>query len=150
MTVNDHDSLRLSGVSVNVYLKNHMAADPDMAAATQLFRRAAQVVARVEDAIIFNGRGASEGEGAYAAQQGLFRRRWRSAGLTWRARVSERCPYGGLCLTAAKPKRYTGQVKSLGGPMSSSAVVEAVTSWRNPVTYKPFACVLSHEPFNEP
>ena len=38
------------------YLKNHMLADPELAAATIMFRRAANIVARVEDAIIFRGR----------------------------------------------------------------------------------------------
>jgi uncharacterized linocin/CFP29 family protein len=56
LTVNDHDALRLANVSVNVERRSHMVADPELAAATILFRRAAEVIARVEDAIIFGGK----------------------------------------------------------------------------------------------
>ena len=56
MVVNDYDTLRLASVSVNVYLKNHMLADPELAAATTMFTRAAKIIARVEDSLIFNGK----------------------------------------------------------------------------------------------
>ena len=41
---------------VNVFVKNHMLADPELAAASIMFKRAANIIARVEDAIIFRGR----------------------------------------------------------------------------------------------
>ncbi len=43
-------------VAVNVFVKNHMLADPELAAASIMFRRAANIIARVEDAVIFSGR----------------------------------------------------------------------------------------------
>ena len=45
--VNDFDTTRLSTVSVNVYLKGAQIADPELAAALIMFRRAAAIVARV-------------------------------------------------------------------------------------------------------
>lgn len=65
LRLNDHETKRLASVSVNVALKNHMVADPHLEAATILFRRAATIVAKVEDEIVFNGKRAGKlGEGA--------------------------------------------------------------------------------------
>jgi uncharacterized linocin/CFP29 family protein len=55
LEVDDYTTERLVSVSVNVHLKNHMLADPDLTVAIDLFRRAANIVARVEDAVIFKG-----------------------------------------------------------------------------------------------
>ena len=62
LTVDDTTTKRLTTVSVNVFLKNAQMADPELASALIMFRRAAEIVARVEDAIIFNGQ-AGPGEG---------------------------------------------------------------------------------------
>ena len=56
LAVNDFDTIRLATVAVNVNVRNHMLADPELAAASIMFRRAANIVARVEDAIIFAAR----------------------------------------------------------------------------------------------
>lgn len=55
LAVLDYENMRLATISVNVYLKNAQMADPEMTSALIMFRRAAEIVARVEDAIIFNG-----------------------------------------------------------------------------------------------
>ncbi len=47
--------MRLTTLSVNVYLKNAQVADPELSSAMIMFRRAADIVARLEDSIIFNG-----------------------------------------------------------------------------------------------
>lgn len=151
MTVNDHDSLRLAGVSVNVYLKNHMVSDPELAAATMLFRRAAQVVARVEDAIIFNGRSRPAGEATYAEQQGLVG----VAGVPPVYTVSGPGtdePYGGLVQAArgqadSRPDQPMVRLASVDGPSVFEAVVDAVTQLETAGHYKPYACVLSHSLF---
>lgn len=54
--VDDTSTLRLTTVAVNVYLNTQQVAQPDLSAALTLFRRAANVIARVEDALIFRGR----------------------------------------------------------------------------------------------
>lgn len=54
--VDDTSTLRITTIAVNVYLNSQQVAQPDLSAALTLFRRAANVIARVEDALIFRGR----------------------------------------------------------------------------------------------
>ena len=58
LNVDSDPSLALTTIAVNVQLRTHEIADPDLKAALVMFRRAANYVARVEDALIFNGRSA--------------------------------------------------------------------------------------------
>lgn len=53
--VDDTSVLRITTVSVNVHLNTQQVAQPDLSAALTLFRRAANIIARVEDALIFRG-----------------------------------------------------------------------------------------------
>lgn len=55
LEVDEHEVLRLATISANVYLKNSEATEPELASATAMFARAADVIARVEDAVVFNG-----------------------------------------------------------------------------------------------
>jgi uncharacterized linocin/CFP29 family protein len=54
--VDDTSVLRITTVSLNVHLNTQQVAQPDLSAALTLFRRAANVIARVEDALIFRGK----------------------------------------------------------------------------------------------
>jgi uncharacterized linocin/CFP29 family protein len=54
--VDEGATLRLTTVAVDVYLTTAEAEDPHLAAAQSMLARAADIVARVEDAIVFNGR----------------------------------------------------------------------------------------------
>lgn len=56
LSVNSDPTLYLTKIAVNVYLRSREAADPELNAALTMFRRAANYVARIEDALIFNGR----------------------------------------------------------------------------------------------
>ncbi len=53
--IDDTTTLRLPTLQVKVWLRGAQMADPEMSSALQMFRRAANVLARVEDAMIFNG-----------------------------------------------------------------------------------------------
>ena len=55
LVIDDQNSLRLITVAVKVVLKSAQLADPELASAMIMFRRAADIIARVEDAIIFRG-----------------------------------------------------------------------------------------------
>ncbi|HEV3192185.1 MAG TPA: family 1 encapsulin nanocompartment shell protein [Polyangiaceae bacterium] len=55
LTINDKKVLQLSTLQVKVYLRGAQTADPDMESVLALFRRAANVLARLEDALVFNG-----------------------------------------------------------------------------------------------
>jgi len=56
LTTNSNPNLYLTTISVNVPLRSHEMADPNLNAALGMFRRAANYIARVEDALVFNGR----------------------------------------------------------------------------------------------
>lgn len=55
LEVDDGETLRLTTIACNVYLKTQQVEDPDLASAKQMLSRAADVIGRVEDAIVFNG-----------------------------------------------------------------------------------------------
>jgi uncharacterized linocin/CFP29 family protein len=56
LAVNSDPNLYLTTIAVNVPLRSHEVADPGLNAALGMFRRAANCIARVEDALVFNGR----------------------------------------------------------------------------------------------
>jgi uncharacterized linocin/CFP29 family protein len=56
LAVDSDPSLPLTSISVNVPLHTHEVADPNLTAALGMFRRAANYIARVEDALVFAGR----------------------------------------------------------------------------------------------
>jgi uncharacterized linocin/CFP29 family protein len=53
--INDRDTMRLATLQVIVPVRNAQMADPEMSSVLTLFRRAANVVARLEDAVVFRG-----------------------------------------------------------------------------------------------
>ncbi|MDB5066762.1 MAG: hypothetical protein JWM18_3196 [Chloroflexi bacterium] len=55
LEVDDGETLKLATISSNVYLTTQQAEDPDLASARQMLSRAAVVIGRLEDAIVFNG-----------------------------------------------------------------------------------------------
>jgi uncharacterized linocin/CFP29 family protein len=55
LQVNDTNTIRLSTLQVKVNVNDAQMADPEMSSALSLFRRAGNVLARLEDALIFNG-----------------------------------------------------------------------------------------------
>lgn len=69
MTIDDTTTLKLPTLQVKVYLRGAQMADPEMTSVLALFRRAANVLARLEDAVVFNGQpGASQGPAGNAVQ----------------------------------------------------------------------------------
>lgn len=53
--VDDITTIPLTTLQVKVFLRAAQMADPDMSSALQMFRRAANVLARLEDTLVFNG-----------------------------------------------------------------------------------------------
>jgi uncharacterized linocin/CFP29 family protein len=53
--IGDADTIRLATLQVKVYLRGAQMAHPEMTSVLALFRRAANVLARLEDAVVFNG-----------------------------------------------------------------------------------------------
>ena len=55
LTIDDRDTIRLATLQVRVPIRNAQMADPEMTSVLAIFRRAANVVARLEDAVVFRG-----------------------------------------------------------------------------------------------
>jgi uncharacterized linocin/CFP29 family protein len=67
MQVADRNTIPLASLQVRVQLRGAQVADPNMTSALEMFRRGANVLARLEDAIIFRGQmGADQGPPADA------------------------------------------------------------------------------------
>ncbi len=134
LEVNDNDTIRVASVAVNVTVKNHMLSDPELKAASDLFRRAANIVARVEDAVIFRGRDTDQNPPI--------------PGLTGVPRVYSvsGSNYKGLIETAVS---QIDLARASDGPAIFAAVVGAINVLENAAYYKPFACVLSNDLFQK-
>lgn len=59
VSIDDLDTLRLTTLQVEVFLTGAQVADPQLSSALTAFRRAANIVARLEDEIVFNGQPAA-------------------------------------------------------------------------------------------
>ena len=55
LEVEDSDTLRVTTVAVELFLKSAQIEDPDLTAVRQMVGRAADVIGRLEDAIVFIG-----------------------------------------------------------------------------------------------
>ena len=53
--IDDRDTMRLATLQVIVPVRNAQMADPELTSVLALFRRAANVIARLEDAVVFRG-----------------------------------------------------------------------------------------------
>jgi len=53
--IGDRDTIQLATLVVKVYVRGAQMADPEMRSVLALFRRAANVLGRLEDAVVFNG-----------------------------------------------------------------------------------------------
>jgi len=55
LTIDDTDIIKLPTLQVKVFLRGAQMADPNLTSALQIFRRAANLLARLEDALVFRG-----------------------------------------------------------------------------------------------
>jgi uncharacterized linocin/CFP29 family protein len=136
MSVNDHDVLRLCTVAVNVALKSAQLADPELASAMIMFRRAADVIARVEDAIIFNGQpgvGLPPEDGMNGVHP-IFR-------VTGGGNVPGLLDLGREVYVGAESKGISA------GEAILNAIVDAVGILESTGHLGPFACVLGEDLF---
>jgi Encapsulating protein for peroxidase len=132
LEVDDYTAIRLTTVAANVFVPNHMIADPELTAAGIMFGRAAKIIARVEDAIIFNGRPAGINPPGTGALPQVFT-------------ISPPNPYQGLTQLAA---RLAGIPPGPPvGPTVFTAVVNAINFIEAQAYYKPYACVLADDLF---
>ena len=70
--IDDRDTVRLATLQVTVRMRNAQLADPEMTSVLAMLRRAANVVARLEDAVVFRGLALDPtNPGRFAPQGGL-------------------------------------------------------------------------------
>src|SRR5208282_3886353 len=55
LRIEDRSTIQLATLQVKVLLRGAQMADPELTSALSLFRRAANVLARLEDAVVFDG-----------------------------------------------------------------------------------------------
>ena len=55
LNIDDRDTIRLATLQLRVPIRNAQMADPEMTSVLAIFRRAANVIARLEDAVVFRG-----------------------------------------------------------------------------------------------
>jgi uncharacterized linocin/CFP29 family protein len=71
MTIDDTTTIKLPTLQVKVFLRGAQMADPNMTSALQMFRRAANMLARLEDAVVFRGQLAPNNRPPLDATRGL-------------------------------------------------------------------------------
>lgn len=127
VSVDDTDTLTLSTLQVKVWLRQAQVADPQLAAASVAFRRAASVLARLEDEIVFNGQPDRDLLPVGSAAEGV-------------AEVLGGAGTSGLISRAAKPVPKGGN-SDLGENLVA-AVSATVGDLEGRFQTGPFACVL--------
>jgi uncharacterized linocin/CFP29 family protein len=146
LDIDDGAVLHLTTIACDVYVKTTQAEDPSLAAVRDLVARAADVLGRLEDAIVFHGQpAASMAPGAAAAtpQQSEFVRPY-----IYSVRHGQNNP--GLLTPHPDPNfavRLTKRLGTVTGPELVARVVEAIQELEKMGHYGPFACVLGSKLF---
>jgi uncharacterized linocin/CFP29 family protein len=141
LEVDDRHTIPLTTISADIYLRTYEAADPEMSAALSMVARAAEVLGRLEDSIIFNGQPA-EGQGPLEPVNPEI----------YKVNGGETRP--GLLTLAEKPdadccdRKPAITVKSTGsvdeGSALVAATVDAIEQLEGCGHYGPFAEVLGN------
>ncbi|HBP90671.1 MAG TPA: hypothetical protein DD706_23625 [Nitrospiraceae bacterium] len=86
MEVDDRTTRALTSLSVNVYLRNSQNAQPDLSSAITMFRRAANIIARCEDYLVFHGQFANVNQNSFQRIPQFFT--VSGGGAQWRGLLS--------------------------------------------------------------
>lgn len=139
LVINDSITVPLTTLSCLVYLTTQQVEDPDLASAKLLLGRAADIIGRLEDAIVFNGQ---SGPGVAPKVK-----------LPPVYRVQGGGDYPGLLSKAGLGKEFTKEVEIGGqgryGPDLVTKVSKAILTLEAVGCYGPFACVLGHQFFED-
>jgi uncharacterized linocin/CFP29 family protein len=137
--IDDSVMLPLTTLSCLVYLTTQQVEDPDLASAKQLLGRAADVIGRLEDAIIFNGQ-PRRGEGPEVKLPQVYQ-----------IQGGDRCD--GLLSKAGLGKEFIKAVEVGEGDTYGADLVtkisEAILTLEGVGCFGPFACVLGHKLFED-
>jgi uncharacterized linocin/CFP29 family protein len=142
LEVDSSPKLHLTKLSLLVALHFREAADPDLKAALVMFRRAANLIAQHEDALVFQGR-STKSNPSTAHNIGL-------------ADVSYGVPAGApIEITGDEPVKgifgsrvlTTKLVNPTNGGDIVSDIIKAISELESRTRVGPFACVLGHRLF---
>jgi uncharacterized linocin/CFP29 family protein len=151
MSVDDRTVIPLTTLQVRVNLRGAQMADPKLTSALEMFRRAANVLARLEDAIVFRGQKA-ENEGPDPKDIEVLPAIWtvrggeKSGGL-----LGDRLPEAGEKTGLAKragPVTRTEDVDSSGKDLIRQ-VSEKIGELEGKGHFGPFAVVLGQTLFGD-
>jgi uncharacterized linocin/CFP29 family protein len=153
--VNDKETQPLLTLEVLVYLRSAQVADPELTSAISAFRRAANVLARLEDTVIFYGK-PDDGDLEEAYKKGMD---MGGTPQTMAADQLSRLPpiwrvtgadetYG-LAEVAADLIDKVSPRTAVGNPGGAlvTDVVSAISQLEQDGYFGPFACVLGHKKF---
>lgn len=135
MRVDDSNTRPLTTISYIVELQRHQVTQPDLSSALIMFRRAANIIARVEDRIIFRGQ---PGADPNAADLGIAPANFRvSGGAQFNGLISE---------AIAREHVLKAPPDSTGGELVE-AIVRAIAALEQNGHLGPFALVLGSHLF---
>jgi uncharacterized linocin/CFP29 family protein len=153
LAVNSDPTLYLQSIAVNVQLRTREAADPELKAALVMFRRAANLVVRLEDALIFQGRAQNNGTlfEIGIAPGAVFGIQQLPDAVV--ATVHGTIPPGGVQgifphVLAPRPRAVLTQTGA--APTGEDVVlniIRAIDALETRMRLGPFACVLGHRLF---
>lgn len=132
LAVDDGEYLRLTTIACHVYLTTQQASDPELNSAKQMLARAADIVGRLEDTIIF--RGQNDAGLPAGVPPGLPQIYEVGGGKENAGLLDANC----VCtVDRSDTERF--------GENLLSAAVAAVQSLERRGHYGPFACILGHD-----
>ena len=133
LEVDDSTTIALTTISADIFLRTYEAADPEMTAALSLIGRAADVLGRLEDSIIFNGQIAKDqGPNDIVVRPPVYR-----------IKGGQERP--GLLTAAGKTFDVNGTSLEDQGARLVDQTVEAISFLEGNGHYGPFAQVLGNE-----
>jgi uncharacterized linocin/CFP29 family protein len=138
LEIKDKDTIQLATLQVKVKVRSAQIADPDMRSVLALFRRAAYVITRLEDAVVFRGleaKGQPPDEVFEPPSDGLGQ-----LPKIWEIHGGQKCP--GLLSAATQSDQHGGTGDSL-----VKAVSKAIGNLEGAGHFGPFAVVLGQDLF---
>lgn len=135
MRIDDAVTRRLTTLSCNVELQRHQVVQPDLSSALALFRRAANIIARVEDRLVFKGQPKRDPESSILMRQPAS------------FKVTGGATFRGLIPHADMVRQAFNFSRTMANRDLVAVVTEAIAKLEDSGHLAPFALVLGSERF---
>lgn len=133
LEIDDGETLRLTTIAAEVYLRTQQAEDPELASAKQMLGRTADIIGRLEDAIVFNGLSEADKPPKIGTKLAVEPEVYTVRGPVQDGLFSDK---GLECRKTVNPAK--------GGEELVKAVVSSIQELEGLGYYGPFACLLGH------